>query len=115
MVYNKRGISPVVATALLIVVAVVSVVSFQTWFGGFSSGVFTKTETQSSTEIMNTKIENVIGSSLYFNNADTENITITQVKFDGVDCNISGNFTFGINELDLSDIKIEFSEIKYIG
>jgi len=32
---NKKAISPVVATALLLVVAVIAVVGFQGWFGGF--------------------------------------------------------------------------------
>lgn len=37
MVFNKKAISPVVATALLLVVAVVAVVGFQTWFATFQS------------------------------------------------------------------------------
>ena len=101
--YNKKTISPVVATALLIVVAVVSVVGFQTWFGDFSSGVFSNTETQSENNVGNTQIDSVIGSSAYFNNAGTENITITEVKVDRVDCNITTNATTGISELDISD------------
>ncbi len=101
-IFSKRAISPVVATALLIVVAVVSVVGFQTWFGTFSSGVFSNTETQSDSRVGNTQIDSIIGSSAYFNNAGTENITVTQVKVDGVDCNITTNATRGISEFDIS-------------
>jgi len=50
--YSKRAISPVVATALLLVVAVVAVVSFQTWFGSFSSSTFSKVEIESNEGIM---------------------------------------------------------------
>lgn len=49
MVFNKKAISPVVATALLLVVAVVAVVGFQTWFNTYQSGQFTKVEQQSNT------------------------------------------------------------------
>ena len=34
----KKAISPVVATALLLVVAVVAVVGFQTWFNTYQTG-----------------------------------------------------------------------------
>ena len=37
--YFRKSISPVVATALLLVVAVVAVTSFQSWFTTFQSGV----------------------------------------------------------------------------
>ncbi len=51
---NKKCISPVVATALLIVVAVLAVVGFQGWFGTFSSKLFTDTETQSGSGSLST-------------------------------------------------------------
>ncbi len=100
---KKKAISPVIATALLIVVAVVAVVSFQTWFGTFSSKIFSDTETQSSNSVGNTQIDQLIGNSLYFNNANTENITLNSIKINGVDCNITtSNLTSGINELNVT-------------
>lgn len=106
---NSRAISPVVATALLIVVAVVAVVSFQSWFGSFSSGIFTKTEVQSDTNVGNTQIDSVIGNSLYFKNSNTENITITSVKLNGVDCNYSGNASLGITEIDITNCALNLT------
>ena len=100
--YNKKTISPVVATALLLVVAVVAVVGFQSWFQLFSSNLFSDTETKSFTNLGNTQIEDMIGNSLYFKNGNTNNITITAIKIEGIDCNISTNLTVGINELDIS-------------
>lgn len=49
MEFNKKAISPVVATALLLVVAVVAVVGFQTWFQTYQSGLNTQVEQQSQT------------------------------------------------------------------
>lgn len=48
MVLNKKAISPVVATALLLVVAVVAVVGFQSWFTTYQSGVNAKVEAESN-------------------------------------------------------------------
>lgn len=49
MVSYKKAISPVVATALLLVVAVVAVVGFQSWFATYQSGINTQVEQESST------------------------------------------------------------------
>lgn len=43
---NKKAISPVVATALLLVVAVLAVTGFQGWFSEFSSSTFSNVEQQ---------------------------------------------------------------------
>ncbi len=99
---SKKTISPVVATALLLVVAVFAVVSFQTWFGDFSSKLFTNTETQSSINNFNTYIESVVGSDVYFKNSGAENVSVNAVKLNGVDCGISGEYGEGISEIDLS-------------
>lgn len=45
---QKKAISPVVATALLLVVAVVAVVGFQTWFNTYQSENFAKLNEQTA-------------------------------------------------------------------
>lgn len=102
MFKNKKGLGPVVASALLILVAVVSVVGFQTWFGGFSSGVFSKTEVQSGNSVSGTGIDTVIGQSLYFKNAGISPINVTEVKVDGTTCT-------SISQLVNSSENLEFS------
>lgn len=111
----KKAISPVIATALLLIVAVIAVVGFQIWFGTFSSGLFVKTQTQSSNSVSNTQIENLIGNSLYFKNGNTANLTITSVKINGVDCNYIGNLSYGITEINItnciSNLTTQISEV----
>jgi len=51
---SKKSVHPVVAVALLLVVAVVSIIGFQTWFNSYSSTVFTGVETQSSNSVSKT-------------------------------------------------------------
>jgi len=100
--FNKKAISPVVATALLLVVAVVSVVGFQTWFNTYSSTIFTNVE-QKSTSNFDTGIENLIGSTLYFKNGGSSNITILSVKVGSNDCLINGSYSTGMNIISLGN------------
>lgn len=97
---TKKAISPVVATALLLVVAVVSVVTFQNWFSTFSSSVYITNEEQSND--LETKVERVLGQNLYFKTSPDKNITITDVKVEGVSCGINGSFSQEILTFDLS-------------
>jgi formylglycine-generating enzyme required for sulfatase activity len=99
---SNKAISPVVAIALLLVVAVVAVVGFQVWFNTYSSSLFSDVEGQSSSGTFNTMIKTVIGSSLYFNNGFS-NLTITDIKVDGTSCNISGSYGSGLTEIDLGN------------
>lgn len=54
---SKKAISPVVATALLLVVAVVAVVGFQTWFNTYQSGLTSDIEEQSSADLVVERLE----------------------------------------------------------
>ena len=99
---TKHGISPVVATALLLVVGVLAVVSFQTWFESYSSILFAKSEQQSSSAAENIQIENLIGNTLYFKNTNGNNLTITSVKINNIDCNVTSNLSNEIIELNVT-------------
>ena len=55
--FNKKAISPVVATALLLVVAVVAVVGFQTWFNTYQTGLTGKAESQSASSVNVARLE----------------------------------------------------------
>lgn len=102
MEFNKKAISPVVATALLLVVAVVAVVGFQTWFTTFQSKSFVDIEQQTDTGasvtisrvgIVGGNIELLVlnsGSS----DVDPSKITVTQ---DGVSCNLNDSVTIAQN------------------
>lgn len=84
MVSNtKKAISPVVATALLLVVAVVAVVGFQTWFNTYQSGLNAKVETESqagssiSVERLEAGSDNV---TVYLKNTGTSQVPFTDLK-----------------------------------
>ena len=100
---SKKSIHPVVAVALLLVVAVVSIIGFQTWFNSYSSTVFTGVETKSSNSVSKTGVDDVIGQKLYLMNTGKDPLEVSSVKLGGVDCDISGNYSTGVMELDLYD------------
>lgn len=99
---NKKGIGPVIASALFMIVAVVAVVGFQTWFNNYSSITLGNVETKSSNSVGSTQIEDIIDSTLYFKNGETTNLSIQSVTVGGYDCNIISNVSSGTNSLDLS-------------
>ena len=51
MLKNKKAVHPVVAVALLLVIAVVSVVGFQAWFSSFSTEVLVSVEQDTNNQI----------------------------------------------------------------
>ncbi len=101
MVNQKKAISPVVATALLLVVAVVAVVGFQTWFNTFQSGVQTNVEQQSNTGTAVT-IERLETDGLYLKNSGAENISITGVEVNGntISCSVPFDIEPGVTNID---------------
>jgi formylglycine-generating enzyme required for sulfatase activity len=100
---NKKAISPVVAIALLLVVAVVAVVGFQTWNNDFQSGVFTNVESQSSKGV-SVEINEMIDGVLYVKSTSDDNITVNTIKVGDTVCNFTAtNLTKGINEIILED------------
>ncbi|MFW5705142.1 MAG: hypothetical protein ACOCXG_04850 [Nanoarchaeota archaeon] len=87
---SRKSIGPVVSIALLLVVAVVAVVGFQSWFGGFSSEVFTDIEQkfQTTSQI---NIKGLIDSTLYLK-TNGENLSMLKISdSSGTLCEFSGN------------------------
>jgi len=97
---DKTGVSPVVATSLLLVIAVVGIMGFNTWFNIFQSSVLTDVEKKSSLELINTKIETLVQDRLYFRNG-FNNLRIKEIKIDNFSCNISLNISKGMEVIDL--------------
>jgi len=83
MIFNKKGISPVVATALLLVVAVVAVVGFQTWFNTYQSGLNVKVEQQSQSGSSITVELLKSDGTLYLKNSAVDNVSLVSIDVSG--------------------------------
>ncbi|MCA9486970.1 MAG: SBBP repeat-containing protein [Nanoarchaeota archaeon] len=95
---TKKAISPVIAVALLLVVAVVAVVFFSTWFDSFRSALFTKAESDTASG-QSIGIVDLVGDELFFQ-AGT-GTAVSNVKASGTDCEFSTGIFSGLHIFDL--------------
>jgi flagellin-like protein len=98
---NRKGISPVVATSLLLVVAVLSVVGFMSWFETFQSSNLVDIESQSSSGKIYTSVDQFIGGTLYIKNGYT-NLSINDILVDGISCGVNISSTDSLIKISLS-------------
>jgi hypothetical protein len=96
---NKKAVHPVVAVSLLLVVTVISLTGFMSWFTSFSTTALVEVEQQSTKSAEGLSVETLVGDKLYVNSKD--DVSIVSVQVDGVDCNIVGSYK-GTNGLDIS-------------
>ncbi len=108
MFNGKKAVHPVIAVTLLVSLGVLAVVGFQNWYSNYQAGLQNKVENQ-ETENIQTKIDRVVGSNLYFRNGFDENITVTDVKVNGTSCLINGSYNSGLQTLDLSSCNVNLS------
>ncbi|MCB9370703.1 SBBP repeat-containing protein [Candidatus Woesearchaeota archaeon] len=95
---TKKAISPVIAVALLLVVAVVAVVFFSTWFDSFRTSLFTKVESETASG-QSIGIVDLVGDELFFQ-AGT-GTAVSNVKASGTDCEFSTGIFSGLHIFDL--------------
>ena len=111
---NKKAISPVVATALLLVVAVVAVVGFQTWFASYQSSVEAQVEDQAETGValQSERVESdEDNTTVYLSFAsDVDEITL---DVDGTQCYSSdnGDEYSGLEDISCTDEGFNHDEI----
>ena len=96
--YSKKGISPVVAMGLLLVVAVVSVASFMSWYSQYSSQLFTGAEQDSNT--ISSQIVDLRNGKLYFKSSKEQ--IISQIEVANNNCLNQTNASKGMNTINIS-------------
>lgn len=84
---SKKGLEPVVAIALILVVAVVSVVAFQSWFQNYSSVIFSDID---STKIKaSPTVETLVNDKLYLQNPDNSKFVSLKIELEnGTKCDL---------------------------
>ncbi len=96
----RKGVSPIVAVSLLLIVSVLSIVTFETWFGSFYSNLLVNTEVKGN--FYDVTLENVIGDTFYVY-SEVDNVSISEIKVDSVLCSVTTNtLNSGLNELNIS-------------
>lgn len=111
---SKKGIGPVIAIALLIVVTVTSVIGFQTWFKTYQQNIENKAESTDSISINLNYIENS-GTSmiLYYHNPSLNYVLINSLKINSIDCTIIGSEVLAentITQIEVTGCDVEIKE-----
>ena len=96
---DSLGLGPVVATALLLVVAVISTVGFQNWFMEYSTKINADVEVQSNAG-GDIQVRDIVGETLYI--SSDNNVTVDSIKIDGIDCNFNGSVS-QLTQVNLSN------------
>ncbi len=96
----KKAIGSVLAVALLVLVAVLSVLAFNSFFTSYQSNLMVSVENSVNTDF-SPVIDALKGDILYLKNPN-KNLTIKEVKINDVDCNISGYFKDSLVSLNVS-------------
>ena len=117
---NKKAIGPVVATALLLVVAVVALVSFQGWYQTYQSDILSKTEGKSNIDSSIIFIERIeqttTGTNIMIKNQGSAYYVIQNLKINSNECNLLGSDIIGEKavttiETDCTSIRNQAAEI----
>ena len=101
MIFKKKGINSIVATSLLLVVAVIAVVGFGNFFESFQSKIQTNVESDSN-KISSLEIDLISDGKLFLNNKDKKETLIENIVVNGLDCNIISQNVTNIGSIDLS-------------
>jgi flagellin-like protein len=107
---KRNAISPVVAAALLMVVAVVAVTGFQSWFADYSSEMLSDVEIKSNNADSGIlTIEALIGNELYLINNIEDELDIVELKVGDNVCANADNLSLGISYVNVSDCIINLT------
>lgn len=100
---NKNAIGIVVTVSMLIVVAFIAVVSFQTWFLSYSSSVYTNAlEKNGVNQNLDSRVEELTRKNIYFRNG-YETISINDVKISSKSCDVSTTQSKGLEKIPLGN------------
>lgn len=110
---NIKAIGSIVAVSLLIVVAVVAVTGFNTWFNSFSSNLQSKSETQTDNSIsLDSQLiqKTSTGIKIYIKNPSTQTIRLNQIKINSQECNLTNSDVMSPKSITLIDVDCNYNK-----
>lgn len=103
---NKKCFSAVVATTLILILAVVTVAYFSSWFGNFTSKVITDNDEEKANINFNSEILTISNNKLFFKNSIIDQ-ELVSIKIGNIKCSIDySKYLFlekGVNKIDLEN------------
>jgi hypothetical protein len=80
MLKNKKAVHPVVSVALLLVVAIVAAIGFQSWFNSFQASTLVSVEQNTNDQILSDIYVEDITTTKIFINSHSGSSTISNVE-----------------------------------
>ena len=101
---NNKGFSTIISTILLLIVAIIAIILFGSWYHNFNSDLCAKVETSGINTIDNSKFFFINKSEMCFINDNTINIKVKEIIIDNINCN-TGIFQLspGANKINLGE------------
>jgi surface protein len=96
---KRKGISPIVSIALLLVVVVVSTIGFQTWYNSYQSTFYVEVNSEISLND-DFNVEGIYEDILYITTDKSE--SVLSVSVNSIDCSISGSYS-GLEKINISN------------
>jgi ELWxxDGT repeat protein len=104
MVVSKKAMGSIITVSFLILVTILGAISLQTWYQSNQSKFISDVGTENTNTLLKTNILDIKNSELYIQTKN--NLTITAIEIDGIDCEISGNYS-GFKTIDISTCLID--------
>lgn len=99
---GKKGIGPLIAIMLLLVVIVVAVFGFQTWFQSYQKSLQATLEVKTNSGVNALDIIDLNEGSLYVVNTLQDNLSVTSLKIGGNYCAVTSSLSLGMNDIPIS-------------
>lgn len=109
MNFEKKAISPVVASALLLVVAVIAIIGFQNWYTTFQSTTLIEADSGDLINSLGTQIETIQGSNLFIKSS-YNNYSVNDLLINGEHCEVDDNLQKGLDKIYLADCLNSYSD-----
>ena len=107
---SKRAITPIISVSLLLIITILSVISFTTWYNSFSTDLFSNKLNTNSQGSSYLSIEGVFDNILYVSNPYNSNFSYKNIIISGVNCNISGSEDNQLVEINIKSCISELTE-----
>ena len=113
---KKKGVTPIIALSLILVVAVVATLSFTGWFTGLSTGILTNSNSPTSqySKLIDLKLvtQNSSILTLYYQNKNKKSVNIDSISINENYCTLNSTNTLEKNSI--TQIKVSNCSVNSI-
>jgi hypothetical protein len=102
---RKKAFSAILGIMLILIVIIVGVITFESWYTDFHIDITTDVEEKGikNTIEKGVEIDTIINGTLYIRNRGNENVSVNSVSLNDIDCQISQDIEPGLTNISLTN------------